>query len=178
MKVFVTGASGRVGSHVIPHLLTRGHTVSGLVRSTAAADTLKALGQGITAVIGSMTDRGILTSQAKSHDAVIHCAMDLSSGNIETAAQLERSTIQLFADALEGTGKVFIMSGAAGFLPPGSDERSMPPAQAGTRAQNELIDPRSQGQGDPFDLGPTGDEHAQPRENAPVLRNDDRRRRR
>lgn len=137
MKVFITGSSGRIGTHTIPHLVARGHTVTGLVRSQASAEKIQAFGPSVTPLIGTLTDRDLLTSNAKSHDAVIHCPMDHGSGDQAAAAQQERDTVLLFGDALEGTNKVFIMSSGTGFLTPGSDEKAMSRPEAGTRSGTE-----------------------------------------
>ncbi|CAD6574046.1 MAG: hypothetical protein TREMPRED_000998 [Tremellales sp. Tagirdzhanova-0007] len=137
MRVFITGSSGRIGTHIIPHLLVRGHTVTGLVRSTTSAETIKSFGSGVTPLIGTITDRDLLTTTAKSHDAVIHCAMD--HGDMQAAVKLERDTILLFGDALEGSGKTLIMSSAAGFLEYGGDEHSMPSARSGMRGETDKV---------------------------------------
>ena len=92
----------------------------------------------VTPLIGSISDRDLLTENAKSHDAVIHCAMDMSLGR-EASAQQERETLSLFADALEGSGKALIMSSGADFLPPGSDEHSLPPTGHNFRAGTEVM---------------------------------------
>lgn len=134
MKVFVTGASGHVGSQIVIHLVARGHTVSGLARSQASADKITAL--GATPIVGDLTDRELLTANAKSHDAVIHAAMD-HSGDFEAASILERETLDLFADAMEGTNKPLLMSSGMAFLPPGSDETT--PSVPGQRRADTQI---------------------------------------
>ncbi|KAK4689179.1 hypothetical protein P7C73_g944, partial [Tremellales sp. Uapishka_1] len=137
MKVFITGASGRIGTHTIPHLLARGHTVTGLVRSQASADIIIALGPGVTPLIGTLSDRDLLTEAAKTHDAIIHTAMDHS--DMSTAAAVEHATLALFADAIEGTGKPLIMSSGTAFLQPGEDETARHVDGHSTpRAQNEM----------------------------------------
>lgn len=136
MKVFVTGSSGRLGTHIIPHLLAGGHTITGLVRSEKSAETIKALGSGVTPLIGTLSDTSLLVDAAKSHDAVIHCAMDHGSGDMKAAQQQEFDTIKLFGDALANTDKTFIMSSAAGFVPAGGDETSTP-ISMNPRGKNE-----------------------------------------
>lgn len=134
MKVFVTGASGHVGSQVVIQLIARGHTVSGLARSQSSADKIAAL--GATPVLGDLTDRDLLTANAKSHDAVVHTALD-HAGDFEAASVLERETLDLFADALEGTHKPLLMSSGMAFLPPGSDETT-PSAPGQRRADTQI----------------------------------------
>ncbi|WRT64438.1 uncharacterized protein IL334_001370 [Kwoniella shivajii] len=139
MKVFLTGASGRLGSHIIPHLLARGHTVTGLVRSDASASVIKALGTSseVIPLIGSLDDTDLLTSNAKSHDAVIHCAMDHK--NPATGPVQERATLKLFAEALEGSGKPLLMSSGTGLLPKGSDETARSTPGKMLRAETEAF---------------------------------------
>ena len=117
MKVFLTGASGRIGAHIIPHLVTRGHSVTGLVRSQVSADKIKAL--GATPLIGTLDDNALLTATAKTHDAVIHCAYDHRAANPNAESKREYEVLKTFGDALEGSGKRLIMSG--GLTAMGSD---------------------------------------------------------
>ena len=137
MKVFITGAGGRMGTHIIPHAIARGHTVTGLVRSDASAKTISAL--GATPLRGSLSDTDLLVKAAKEHDAVIHCAMDHTAADMEAASQQEYDTMKLFGETLEGSNKALIMSSGTGFLGPGSDEKSPAIAQVGTRAQTETM---------------------------------------
>lgn len=137
MKVFITGSSGRVGTHIIPHLVARGHTVTALVRSSKSSEIVGAFGPSVTPLIGDITDRDLLFSNAKSHDAVIHCAMDHS--NMATAPQLDRDTVLLFGDALENTNKVFIMSSGTGFFGSApAEEHELPPAESNLRAGTDV----------------------------------------
>ncbi|ORY24893.1 hypothetical protein BCR39DRAFT_545747 [Naematelia encephala] len=140
MKVFLTGASGRLGTHIIPHLVARGHTVTGLVRSQASANVIKALGSStaITPLVGSLEDTDLLISNAKSHDAVIHCAMDHKSGG-DIGAKQEQATIKLFGDALEGSGKALLMSSGTGLVPKGSDETARSTPGQMLRPDTEVI---------------------------------------
>ncbi|ORX41070.1 hypothetical protein BD324DRAFT_647967 [Kockovaella imperatae] len=113
MKVFLTGASGRLGTAIIPHLVARGHTVTGLVRSPESADKIERL--GAIPVRGTLDDNDLLFEQARSHDAVIHCAFDGKSDR-STESDREWEIVQLFASALEGTAKRFLISsGVAAF---------------------------------------------------------------
>jgi nucleoside-diphosphate-sugar epimerase len=72
MRIFVTGASGFIGRAVVAELLRRGHHVAGLVRSDAAAATVRAL--GAQTVHGSMASLDVLELAAREHDATIHAA--------------------------------------------------------------------------------------------------------
>ncbi|CED83508.1 Flavonol reductase/cinnamoyl-CoA reductase [Phaffia rhodozyma] len=134
MKVFITGASGRLGSRIIPHLISRGHTVAGLVRSTEKAKKIEAL--GATALIGTTADQGLLRKGANENDAVIHCAMDHKDADLGSQMKGEREALDFFADVLEGSGKVLISANGTVAVQPGSDEHSQS-APIGPRAETE-----------------------------------------
>lgn len=114
MRVFVTGASGFVGSAVVPELLGAGHTVLGLARSDASAEKLKRA--GVEAVRGSIDDPALLASTAKQVDGVIHLAFnhdDLTK--FAESAKAEHAAFEAFGGALEGTDKpLVIASGVLG----------------------------------------------------------------
>ena len=102
MKVFVTGASGYIGSVVAELLTNSGHEVTGLARSAAAAAKLQAA--GVAVFEGSLADPAGLARAAQSADAVIHCAM---ADSAETGA-LDRTAVAAMLSALAGSGKAFV----------------------------------------------------------------------
>ena len=112
MKVFVTGASGHLGSAVVPELLRAGHTVVGLARSEAAAATLKASGAGVWR--GDLNDLDGLSRAAIEADGVIHLAYrhDVAfSGapdGFAQAARIDLEVTQVLGRALEGSGKPLV----------------------------------------------------------------------
>jgi nucleoside-diphosphate-sugar epimerase len=97
MKVFITGVAGYIGGSVATTLMKAGHTVSGLVRSEARARQVEPF--GIEPVIGDLADSAVLEQAAGEADAVINIA---NSDNQEV--------VDLFLNALRGTGKTFIQS--------------------------------------------------------------------
>jgi nucleoside-diphosphate-sugar epimerase len=109
MRVFVTGASGHIGSAVIPELLQAGHQVVGLARSEAAAATVAALGAEVRR--GDLADLAGLQAAATESDAVVHLAFDHSSvtpDGFAAAAAADLTVVRAFGDALAGTGKTLV----------------------------------------------------------------------
>ena len=121
MRVFVTGASGWIGSAVVPQLLEAGHDVVGLARSDESAAALEAT--GVSVVRGTLDDLDVLTDTAGSTDGVVHLAFkhDLAfSGDFAGAADADRRAVEAFGDVLAGTGKsLVIASGLLGLAPGG-----------------------------------------------------------
>ncbi|MGA2295477.1 MAG: SDR family oxidoreductase [Acidimicrobiales bacterium] len=119
MRVFVTGASGWIGSAVVPELIEAGHQVIGIARSDASAAALGAA--GVEVHRGSLDDLDELRRIASSSDGVIHLAFkhDLAfSGDFKGAADADRRAVEAFADALAGTDRpLVIASGTLGVAP-------------------------------------------------------------
>jgi nucleoside-diphosphate-sugar epimerase len=106
MRIFVTGASGYIGRAVAAELLRRGHHVAGLVRSDAAAATVRAL--GAHTVHGSLTSLDVLELAAREHDATIHASgirgpQDVADESAALDAML----------AVAATGHVFVYTSGA-----------------------------------------------------------------
>jgi nucleoside-diphosphate-sugar epimerase len=113
MRVFVTGASGHIGSAVVPELVAAGHEITGLARSDAAAAAVKALGAEVRR--GDLRDPAGLAEAAGEADAVIHLAFDhetMFAGDFPGAAATDLAVVRAFGDALAGTGKTLIGIGA------------------------------------------------------------------
>jgi nucleoside-diphosphate-sugar epimerase len=135
MRVFVTGASGWIGSAVVPELIGRGHRVVGLARSDTAAAALTAAGADVQR--GGLDDLDTLGSAAAAADGVIHLAFkhDLAfTGDFEGAAVADRRAIQTLGDALVGSGRPFVIASGTLGLAPGrlATEQDMPDLDAAT----------------------------------------------
>src|SRR6201996_8688261 len=129
MRVFVTGASGWLGSAVVPELLDAGHQVVGLARSDASAAALT--GAGAAVGRGTVDDLDVLRTAAAESDGVIHLAFkhDIAfSGDFLGAAEADRRAVDAFGDALAGTGRPFVIASGVAGLKPGqvSTEQDLP----------------------------------------------------
>ncbi|OXM43603.1 3-beta hydroxysteroid dehydrogenase [Amycolatopsis thailandensis] len=108
MHVFVTGATGWIGSAVVDELLDAGHEVTGLARSDASAATLERKGALVRR--GDLDDLDGLRAGAAEAEAVIHLANKHDWGNPAESNRAERAAVETFADALTGTGRAFVLA--------------------------------------------------------------------
>ena len=109
MRVFVTGASGWVGSDVTRQLIEKGHEVTGLVRSDRSAELVTRL--GATPIRGALEDLDVLKQAARDADAVVHCGFVHDFNNFAAAVETDRKAIEAFGEALEGTSKPLVVTG-------------------------------------------------------------------
>ncbi len=119
MRIFVTGASGWIGSAVVPELIGAGHQVVGLARSDASAAALTSAGAEVHR--GTLDDLDSLRSAAAASDGVIHLAFkhELAfSGDFQGAADADRRAVETFGEALAGSDRPFVLaSGLLGLTP-------------------------------------------------------------
>lgn len=110
MRVFVTGASGWIGSAVVPELLAAGHEVLGLARSDSSAAALEDAGLAVRR--GGLADLDVLRAGAEESDAVVHLAFIHDDfANMAPALAADRAAIETFVDALAGTDKALAIAG-------------------------------------------------------------------
>ncbi len=119
MRIFVTGATGWIGSAVVAELIGAGHQVLGLARSDASAAALTATGAEVHR--GTLDDLDRLRAAVAGSDGVIHLAFkhDLAfTGDFQGAAEADRRAVELFGDALAGSDRpLVIASGTLGLAP-------------------------------------------------------------
>ena len=116
MRVFVTGASGWIGSAVVPELLSTGHDVVGLARSDESAASIAAAGAEIYR--GSLDDPASLREGVEKCDGVIHLGYNHDFSQIPEAAKTDRAVVETIGSVLEASARPFVVaSGVLGLAP-------------------------------------------------------------
>lgn len=128
MRVFITGASGWIGSATTDELLAAGHEVVALARSDASAEKLEV--KGAIVLRGDLDHLDTLRAGADTADATIHLANKHDFNNPAVSDKAERNAVQTLGDALAGSGRPLLLAAAIAGLARGRDATEKDPSQA------------------------------------------------
>ena len=143
MRVFLTGASGFVGSAIIKELLSNGHTVLGLARSDKSAETLSIAGVDVHR--GSLEDLESLKTGAAACDGVIHCGFSSDFSDYSGVCETDRHAIEAMGSVLIGSNKPIVLTTGSFVLKPGEigteDSGVDPSSMSAARISSEIMVP-------------------------------------
>jgi nucleoside-diphosphate-sugar epimerase len=117
MRVFLTGATGFIGTAVAQELIGHGYPVLGVARTVEAAKMLA--GRGVEPHRGDLTDHASFIAGAQACDAVIHCAFIHDFSKFMENIKIEKAMVMAMLGALEGSGKPLITTSGVALLAPG-----------------------------------------------------------
>lgn len=141
MRIFVTGATGFVGTAVVKELINAGHEVVGLARSDEAAKSL--ISGGVQVHKGDLNDLKSLQIGAANADGIIHTAFNHDFSKFRGNCETDRRVIELFGTILAGSERPLIVTSAIGILPQGHlvTEETVPASGPGAdlRAASEEV---------------------------------------
>lgn len=139
MHVFVTGATGWVGSAVVDDLIGAGHQVTGLSRSEDKAKALAAAGAAV--LRGTLDDLDVLRSAASAADAVIHTAFNHDFSKFAENAEQDRRAIEALGSALVGSNRPLLVTSGVALLAPGrvATEEDAPPSDPSWPRKSETM---------------------------------------
>ncbi len=127
MRVFVTGATGWIGSATVDELLAAGHDVVGLARSDASAAALEAKGAKVRR--GDLDDIAGIRAGAADAEAVVHLANKHDFNNPDVSNRAERAAVEAIGEILEGSGRPFLLASGVVALAsgrPGTEDDASP----------------------------------------------------
>lgn len=141
MRVFVTGATGFIGSAIVQELISAGHQVVGLARTAAAAAALTRL--GVEAHRGALDDLDSLKRGAAASDGVIHTAFIHDFSNYTANGETDRLAVEALGTALVGSGRPLVITSGTAVLPSGrlgtEDEEADSNSTAAPRVASEQV---------------------------------------
>jgi nucleoside-diphosphate-sugar epimerase len=162
MRIFVTGATGFIGSAVVAELIGAGHQVVGLARSDSSAQAVAEAGAEVH--LGSLDDPDSLRRAAETSDGVVHLAYHHDFSDFGKGAEMDRQAIEALGDTLAGSNRPLVVAGGILWLLPGqllTEAHAAPPdlprfsegatlafAGRGVRAVALRLPPSVHGEGD------------------------------